>query len=58
MMLQYEETLSSEDIRVGMSAALCRCTGYEGIIKAVTQAAAERRTAPQPRSAQKSDKTS
>jgi aerobic-type carbon monoxide dehydrogenase small subunit (CoxS/CutS family) len=28
--------LSEQDIKVGMSAALCRCTGYEGIIKAVT----------------------
>jgi aerobic-type carbon monoxide dehydrogenase small subunit (CoxS/CutS family) len=57
-LLQHEETLSSEDIREGMSAALCRCTGYEGIIKAVTQAAAERPTAPQPQSAQNSDKAS
>jgi carbon-monoxide dehydrogenase small subunit len=24
-------------IRIGMSAALCRCTGYEGIINAVTE---------------------
>ena len=23
--------LTEEDIRIGMSAALCRCTGYEGI---------------------------
>ena len=30
------DSLSEEDIRVGMSAALCRCTGYEGIIRAVT----------------------
>ena len=29
-------SLSEEEIRVGMSAALCRCTGYEGIVKAVT----------------------
>lgn len=27
--------LTTEEIRTGMSAALCRCTGYEGIIKAV-----------------------
>ena len=27
--------LTDEQIRVGMSAALCRCTGYEGIVKAV-----------------------
>ena len=27
--------LTTEEIRTGMSAALCRCTGYEGIVKAV-----------------------
>ena len=27
--------LTDEEIRVGMSAALCRCTGYEGIVEAV-----------------------
>ena len=27
--------LTDEGIRVGMSAALCRCTGYEGIVEAV-----------------------
>lgn len=27
--------LTTDDIRTGMSAALCRCTGYEGIVKAV-----------------------
>ena len=29
------DALSELDIKVGMSAVLCRCTGYEGIIKAV-----------------------
>jgi carbon-monoxide dehydrogenase small subunit len=29
-----------EQIRTGMSAAICRCTGYDGIIKAVTEFAA------------------
>ena len=28
--------LTAEEIRTGMSAALCRCTGYEGIVEAVT----------------------
>ena len=27
--------LTDEEVRVGMSAALCRCTGYEGIVEAV-----------------------
>ena len=29
------KSLTEGDIRTGMSAALCRCTGYEGIIRAV-----------------------
>jgi aerobic-type carbon monoxide dehydrogenase small subunit (CoxS/CutS family) len=31
------------EIREGISAVLCRCTGYQGIIKAVAAAAAELR---------------
>ena len=31
------DALSELDIKVGMSAVLCRCTGYEGIIKAVIE---------------------
>ena len=27
--------LTDEQVRIGMSAALCRCTGYEGIVEAV-----------------------
>ena len=41
-LLQRHETLSLDDIRDGMSAALCRCTGYSGIIQAVHEAFAER----------------
>jgi carbon-monoxide dehydrogenase small subunit len=41
-LLQQHAALSTDEIRDGMSASLCRCTGYQGIIKAVTQAAAER----------------
>jgi aerobic-type carbon monoxide dehydrogenase small subunit (CoxS/CutS family) len=41
LLLRYE-TLSLDDIRDGMSAALCRCTGYAGIIQAVQEAFAER----------------
>ena len=29
-------SLTADEIRIGMSAALCRCTGYEGIVNAVT----------------------
>jgi aerobic-type carbon monoxide dehydrogenase small subunit (CoxS/CutS family) len=41
-LLQRCETLSLDEIRDGMSAALCRCTGYTGIIRAVHEAFAER----------------
>ncbi len=30
-------SLTAHEIRIGMSAALCRCTGYEGIVNAVTE---------------------
>ena len=30
---------TDEEIRVGLSGNLCRCTGYQGILKAVRQAA-------------------
>ena len=36
-LVQSSKKLSEEDIRIGMSAALCRCTGYEGIVKAVSE---------------------
>jgi aerobic-type carbon monoxide dehydrogenase small subunit (CoxS/CutS family) len=34
-LVQSRPGISAEDIRIGMSAALCRCTGYEGIVNAV-----------------------
>jgi carbon-monoxide dehydrogenase small subunit len=34
---------TDEEIRVGLSGNLCRCTGYQGILRAVRQAAAELR---------------
>jgi carbon-monoxide dehydrogenase small subunit len=34
---------TDEEIRVGLSGNLCRCTGYQGIIRAVHQAATELR---------------
>ena len=40
-LLQTNPTPSEEEIRVGVSAVLCRCTGYQGIVQAV-QAAAEK----------------
>ena len=40
-LLQTHPTPSEQDIRAGLSAVLCRCTGYQGIVEAV-QAAAKR----------------
>ena len=40
-LLQTNPTPSEEEIRAGVSAVLCRCTGYQGIVQAV-QAAAEK----------------
>ena len=37
--LRDNPTPSDEEIRVAMSGNLCRCTGYQGIVKAVQQAA-------------------
>jgi carbon-monoxide dehydrogenase small subunit len=34
---------TDDEIRVGLSGNLCRCTGYQGIIRAVHQAATELR---------------
>ena len=36
-LVESHSSLSETDIKVGMSAVLCRCTGYEGIIKAVIE---------------------
>jgi len=40
-LLQANPNPTEEEIRAGLSAVLCRCTGYHGIVRAV-QAAAER----------------
>ncbi|MGH2699228.1 MAG: (2Fe-2S)-binding protein [Actinomycetota bacterium] len=36
--------MSDEDIRIGLEGNLCRCTGYQNIVKAVQQAAGEMRS--------------
>ncbi len=38
--LQENPNPSEEDIRIGMSGNLCRCTGYQNIIKSIQAAAA------------------
>ncbi len=42
--LEREPDISDEDLLDVLSSNLCRCTGYQNIIKAVRQAAAEMRT--------------
>ncbi|NRB35001.1 MAG: (2Fe-2S)-binding protein [Rhodobacteraceae bacterium] len=38
-LLQENPTPTEEDIRFGMAGNLCRCTGYQNIVKAVAHAA-------------------
>ena len=38
-LLQHQKNPSEADIREGLSGNLCRCTGYQNIVKAVQQAA-------------------
>jgi carbon-monoxide dehydrogenase small subunit len=40
-LLQDNPTPSEEDIRYGISGNLCRCTGYQNIVKAIQAAAGE-----------------
>jgi carbon-monoxide dehydrogenase small subunit len=39
--------MSEEEVRLGLEGNLCRCTGYQNIVKAIQEAAGEmRQTAP------------
>jgi carbon-monoxide dehydrogenase small subunit len=40
-LLQSSPSPSEEDVRIALSGNLCRCTGYDGIVKAVMSVAAE-----------------
>lgn len=40
-LLQENPDPSEEEIRVGISGNLCRCTGYQNIVKAIQSAAAQ-----------------
>jgi aerobic-type carbon monoxide dehydrogenase small subunit (CoxS/CutS family) len=42
--LQVNPSPSDDEIREGMSAALCRCTGYQNIVKSVRAAAEKMRS--------------
>jgi carbon-monoxide dehydrogenase small subunit len=39
-LLQRNPAPSDEDVRIALSGNLCRCTGYDGIVKAVLSSAA------------------
>jgi aerobic-type carbon monoxide dehydrogenase small subunit (CoxS/CutS family) len=45
-LLQTNPCPTEAEIRQGLSAVLCRCTGYQGIVKAVEAAAIRLRSAP------------
>ena len=42
-LLDRDDDPSEEDVRVALAGNLCRCTGYDGIVKAVLGVAADRR---------------
>ena len=44
-LLQENPSPTEADIRVGISGNLCRCTGYQNIVKAIQEAAGEMRQA-------------
>jgi aerobic-type carbon monoxide dehydrogenase small subunit (CoxS/CutS family) len=45
-LLQTNSRPTEAEIRQGLSAVLCRCTGYQGIVKAVEEAAVRLRSSP------------
>jgi carbon-monoxide dehydrogenase small subunit len=48
VLLKHNPNPSEAEIREGLAGNLCRCTGYQNIIKSVQQAAAELSPQPQP----------
>ncbi len=51
-LLKENPNPSEEEIRFGISGNLCRCTGYQNIVKAIQYAAAKLRDAPQKEAAE------
>jgi carbon-monoxide dehydrogenase small subunit len=45
-LLQENPSPSEQEIRYGMAGNLCRCTGYQNIVKAVQAAARKLAAAP------------
>jgi carbon-monoxide dehydrogenase small subunit len=50
-LLKSNDNPTREEILVAVAGNFCRCTGYQGVVKAVQQAAAELRTAKESREA-------
>jgi carbon-monoxide dehydrogenase small subunit len=51
-LLKENPNPSEEEIRFGISGNLCRCTGYQNIVKAIEYAAAKLRDTPQKEAAE------
>ena len=51
-LLKENPNPNEEEIRFGISGNLCRCTGYQNIVKAIQYAAAKLRGAPQKEAAE------
>jgi aerobic carbon-monoxide dehydrogenase small subunit len=49
-LLKEKPAASEEEIREGLEGNLCRCTGYENIVKAVQMAQAHANRQPAPAS--------
>jgi carbon-monoxide dehydrogenase small subunit len=46
-LIESGASMEDEDVRLGLEGNLCRCTGYQNIVKAIQEAAGEmRQTAP------------
>jgi carbon-monoxide dehydrogenase small subunit len=51
-LLQENPNPSEDEIRFGIAGNLCRCTGYQNIVKAIQYAAAKLAGAPQKEAAE------
>ena len=51
-LLQENPRPTEDEIRFGIAGNLCRCTGYQNIVKAIQYAAAKMRDAPQKEAAE------
>jgi carbon-monoxide dehydrogenase small subunit len=44
-LIESRASMEDEDVRLGLEGNLCRCTGYQNIVKAIQEAAGEMRQA-------------